>query len=251
MAWVRIEDTVTEHRKHLAAGPAACWLWVCGIAYCQRQLSDGFIPLEALPMLGVASGVKGLTARLVRVGLFDVAEGGYLVHDYHHYNDTRAEAFDRRLKLSKVRSDAGRIGGLHSAATRKANAEAKSKQSAKQVAEANRSPDPTHPIPEELSAAASPRSALTEAPNANGNYRVIEKLAADLSRAGYWELQEGVRFEITCESELVHAVKDLCAQKRIDYGRHPDVAQDVVHRACASVWCRRTMPAARRPVGVV
>ena len=74
MAWVRIEDAVTEHRKHLKAGPAACWLWVCGIAYCQRQLSDGFIPDEAIPMIGVPKGVKPLVDRLVAVGLFEKVE---------------------------------------------------------------------------------------------------------------------------------------------------------------------------------
>lgn len=147
MAWLRIEDAVTEHRKHLQAGPAACWLWVCGIAYCQRQLSDGFIPKEALPVIGISQGVTRLAARLVSVGLFDAVEGGFLVHDYHDYNDTREEAHQRRADLGAVRAKAGRLGGLRSAQTRQAKHEATPQQQGQQLAEANRSPIPSLPIP--------------------------------------------------------------------------------------------------------
>lgn len=242
MAWVRIEDAVTEHRKHLRAGPAACWLWVCGIAYCQRQLSDGFIPSEALGMLGVAKGALKLAGQLVTVGLFDAVDGGYLVHDYHDYNDTREEAHQRRANLSAARAKAGRIGGLHSGSKRQANA----KQTQTPVAEAKRSPFPSLPIPEErTSAAAAPRHALAEAPNQNGNYKVIEALACTLRKAGFWEVGEGIRFDIQSEAELVCAVKDVCAQQRIVYSSHPDVEVDTVHRACASAWGKPEKRAAR------
>lgn len=147
MAWVRIEDAVTEHRKHLRAGPSACWLWICGIAYCQRQLSDGFIPEEAIPMLGVLKGAKPLADRLVEVGLFDRAEGGYVVHDYHDYNDTREEAQQRRGDLSGKRAMAGRLGGLRSAEVRRVAAEANKQANTQQESEAKRSPFPSLPIP--------------------------------------------------------------------------------------------------------
>lgn len=154
MAWVRIEDGVTEHRKHLKAGPAAAWLWVCGIAYCQRQLSDGFIPIEAVPLLGVPQGFSRLVERLVEVGLFDRVDGGYAVHDYHDFNDTRQEALARKADLSAKRSAAGRLGGLKGGRGRQ-NHEANSQQdgqanataNAKQVAEAKIGPIPSHPIP--------------------------------------------------------------------------------------------------------
>lgn len=147
MAWVRIEDAVTEHRKHLKAGPAACWLWVCGIAYCQRQLSDGFIPTEALPMIGVVRGFSRLVETLIEVGLFDRVDGGYRVHDYHDYNETREEAQHRKADLSAKRARAGRLGGLKSGAIRHEHSEANIEATAKQFAEANRSPIPSHPIP--------------------------------------------------------------------------------------------------------
>jgi hypothetical protein len=36
------------------------------------------------------------------------------------------------------------------------------------------------------------------------------------------------------DGDFIDAVKWACADRGIDYGRHPDVDADVVHRACAS-----------------
>lgn len=94
MAWVRIDDNAPHHRKMLQAGPVACWLWVCGLAYCQRVRTDGFIPAEALPSLGVSSWKKPV-ASLLASGLWHKDEGGYRVHDYLSWNATKEERADR------------------------------------------------------------------------------------------------------------------------------------------------------------
>lgn len=119
MAWVRIDDQAPRHKKMLRAGPAACWLWVCGIAHCQSQLTDGFIPTEAVPLLGVTKGVKPLLDKLVEVGLFEVTDGGYRVHDYHDYNASRDQAIERRDEIHDAKSRAGRLGGLRSGEARR------------------------------------------------------------------------------------------------------------------------------------
>lgn len=98
MAWVRIDDQTPRHDKMLKAGPAACWLWVCGIAHAQSQLTDGFISLASLPMIGVAGNVQKLADQLVSVGLFDKVEGGYQVHDYLHHNPSRADVLAKRAE---------------------------------------------------------------------------------------------------------------------------------------------------------
>lgn len=100
----------------LKAGPAACWLWVCGIAHSQSQTTDGFISFEVLPMIGVkgATRCRKLAEMLVSAGLFDRVSGGYAVHDYHAFNATREEALVRRVDLHNKRAIAGRLGGLRS-----------------------------------------------------------------------------------------------------------------------------------------
>lgn len=114
MGWVRIDDQVPRNAKILRAGPAASWLWVCGIAHCQAQLTDGFIAEEVLPLIGVVGRARAirLAAQLVTVGLFERVDGGYRIHDYHDHNWTKEEAIEHGAHLSNVRAAAGRKGGL-------------------------------------------------------------------------------------------------------------------------------------------
>jgi hypothetical protein len=100
MAWVRLDDQAPRNEKILRAGPAASWLWVCGIAHAQSQLTDGFISEVALPLIGVKGHAlaKRLAEDLVAAGLFDRADSGYLVHDYLDYNPSRAVVFAKRAE---------------------------------------------------------------------------------------------------------------------------------------------------------
>jgi DNA-binding Lrp family transcriptional regulator len=83
--------------------------------------------------------------------------------------------------------------------------------------------DPKYvPVPDRT--AASPRNPACE-PNGD-NYRVIAKLAREQLRR---------RPDLAAdESELIAATKQACADHSVDYGRHPSVDCDVVHRACSS-----------------
>ncbi len=103
MAWVKLDDQAPRNSKMLKAGPAACWLWVCGIAHAQSQLTDGFIAIEALPMIGVTgvNRVEKLAEQLVTVGLFERADGGYRVHDYLDHNPSRASVLAKRAEDAK------------------------------------------------------------------------------------------------------------------------------------------------------
>jgi hypothetical protein len=51
MTWFKLEDGFPEHRKIAQAGGDAGWLFVCGLAYCARNLTDGLIPAGAVPRL--------------------------------------------------------------------------------------------------------------------------------------------------------------------------------------------------------
>lgn len=131
MSWVAIDDNAPEHRKQLAAGPAACWLWVCGIAYCNRQKArDGFIPEAKVAVLYPIPNAKREAERLVSAGLWKRVEGGYLVHDYHEYQPT-AEQIEA---MREAKRRAGSAGGKRSGEVRRAKADAKqTKQTTKHV----------------------------------------------------------------------------------------------------------------------
>lgn len=124
MAWIKVESSVARNRKFLAAGPAASWLWLCGLAYCQEGLTDGFIPYEALTLLG-PKGANNLKSKLVAAGLWDEVDGGWHVHNYLNHNKSAVDV--ERIRVE--RRLAGAVGGTASGeARRQQSAEANSKQ---------------------------------------------------------------------------------------------------------------------------
>mgnify|MGYP000877844067 CR=1 FL=1 len=147
MSWVRLDDTVPHHQKCLKAGASACWLWVCAVAYCQRHLTDGFVPVEAVPFLGVADDPTGLMERLCSVGLMVEAEGGYIVHDYHDHNATADEARERKQRVTSERSKSGRIGGIRSGIARRGIEATKQNGSNAEANARSKAEAPSHPIP--------------------------------------------------------------------------------------------------------
>lgn len=185
-----------------------------------------------------------LVSRFWKVEKDEEGGGEFLV------NPTQQEIYATTMSLAGVRSRAGKAGNAKRWGGRNDIANGIAKPVANGIANdiakpvAKQSPPYPYPDPvvQEQELEAAPHAArLAQEPNPNGNYRVIERLAGEVVRAGFWEFG-GARFDITTEADLVHAVRDLCAEKHIDYGAHPDVAVDVVHRACASAWATKYPP---------
>jgi hypothetical protein len=90
LSWARLDDRANENRKQLAAGPEACWLWSCALMYANRQPQrDGFLPTAVIGMLYPFKAPQKLAAKLVEVGLWEEAPGGYQIHDYLFWNKTK------------------------------------------------------------------------------------------------------------------------------------------------------------------
>lgn len=140
MTWVKLDENFSNHPKILAAGPLAGWLHVCGLCYCNKYLTDGFLPYAVIPTLANFRGLsietggiknmatfhddadaEALADTLVRTGVWDEVDGGYNVHDYLEYNPSKAQVEEERRK----KQAAGQAGGQASATAR---AQAKSKQ---------------------------------------------------------------------------------------------------------------------------
>jgi len=111
MPWVKLDDKFPDHPKVVAAGPMAGWLYICGLAYANRMLTDGFIPTAQVRRLVDIRGTQALADRLVEVGLWHQMEGGYQIHDYLEYQPSKDAAED----ISRARAEAGRKGGKQKA----------------------------------------------------------------------------------------------------------------------------------------
>lgn len=110
MPYVQLDDQIANHPKILKAGPEAAWLWAVAIAYCQNQLTDGYVTREALDSLPGFKHRKPrqLAERLVEAkkpggqhGLFERRGEDYAVHDYLAHNPSRGVVLERRRKAAE------------------------------------------------------------------------------------------------------------------------------------------------------
>ena len=119
MTWSRFDDAAPKHPKARMAGNEAWALWAAAVMYCNRYLTDGFVPTAALATECLPFPISPAKARKlaealcevkVRVdghGLFERAEGGYLVHDFLDWNPSKAEVESKR-KADRERKRGGR-----------------------------------------------------------------------------------------------------------------------------------------------
>lgn len=82
LPWVRLDAGIASHDKILAlleddvGGRATAFVYVCGLAYCGLNGTDGAIPFGALPFV---HGTKADAAALVDVGLWRPEPSGWSV----------------------------------------------------------------------------------------------------------------------------------------------------------------------------
>jgi hypothetical protein len=111
MPWVKLDDHFDEHPKLAQAGPLGLALWVAGLAYCNRNLTDGFIPhrvahaMLSWEGIGIYSGTTGedvtgemVAGMLVTAGLWEREGSDYRVHDYLEFQPSRTQVTEARAK---------------------------------------------------------------------------------------------------------------------------------------------------------
>ncbi len=117
MPWVRLDDQFPDHPKIVAAGPAAAWLYVCGLAYCARLLTDGFIPTGQVRKLADVPNAMKLAETLVKTGLWQASDEGFIVHDFLEYNPSsdkvrsEREAAKERMRNGRSQNVRANING--------------------------------------------------------------------------------------------------------------------------------------------
>jgi hypothetical protein len=118
MPWVRIDEEFPDHPKVLGAGPLGIAMQVAALCYCNRHLTDGFVPRSAARRLidldGLGVSAEDVISTLLGVGMWSWVDGGYQIHDYEHYQPTREQVLAERER-NRV---AGQKGGLARAAKR-------------------------------------------------------------------------------------------------------------------------------------
>lgn len=179
MAWVRIDDEFYHHPKVVKAGPLGIAMQVSALCYCNKYLTDGFIPISAIPNLLNLDGIgmrmwsnetfgggedaewKLIVDDLVSAGMWEECIGGYKIHDYLDYQPSRSqviaerEAIMKRQERWRKRKDNAVSNGVNNTVTDESNAVI------------NAAPNPKPLIPDAIAsgtAAAQTRSASRKEP---------------------------------------------------------------------------------------
>lgn len=105
-----MDDNFPDHPKVAELTDEAFRLYVEGLCYSSRLLTDGAIPRRL--------GREPQASELVEAGLWDVAEKGFQVHDFLAYNPSAADvkarreaAQERTKKWRDASRNASRDGG--------------------------------------------------------------------------------------------------------------------------------------------
>ena len=102
MGWVKVDDGFSEHPKAIDLSLAAKGLWVEGLCYCSRRLTDGLVPAGVVRR----AGGEEQAAELVAAGLWEACEGGWRMHDYLDHQRSKSQV----ESTAKARAEAGAKG---------------------------------------------------------------------------------------------------------------------------------------------
>jgi hypothetical protein len=110
MVWAKLDDDILDNPKIAEAGVLGFALFVAGITWCCRNLTDGFIPRGRVSCLLEMPDAKGVAQKLIELGLWDEAEGGYQVHDFLVYNPSREKVLAERFLAAERKAKSRLVG---------------------------------------------------------------------------------------------------------------------------------------------
>jgi hypothetical protein len=100
VAVVEIHTGIISSPKHAPLSADAFRLWLNGLCWSKEHLTDGFIPAVAMPILHrkAIKFVSELLETLVigKGPLWHEVPGGYQIHDYEQWQETKARVQERR-----------------------------------------------------------------------------------------------------------------------------------------------------------
>lgn len=99
MTYVTLDDNWDEHPKFVALSEGAQLLFVKGLTYANRYLTDGHIPKQ-IAHKKVHKG-SGKAKELCAAGIFQVVKDGYLIRDFLDWNDSKETVLERRRKSAE------------------------------------------------------------------------------------------------------------------------------------------------------
>ena len=97
MGWVRIDDNFADHPKVIALSDAAFRLFITGLCYSNRQLTDGVVPYQIV-MAWVGDNPEKPSDELEDQNLWERVDKGFKIRSYDEYQPTRESVEHKRAQ---------------------------------------------------------------------------------------------------------------------------------------------------------
>ena len=258
--WSRLEIGYLGHPKFLALNANAICLWHEAKDFCDQQMTDGFLPRDAMKRFRFSS-LKTIELLLRSCGpkhdgtpytpLLEPCQGGYRMHDYLEHNPSRddraaaavkADDWRRKERERKAEWRASREISHGTNLGRPKIVERETEVETVQELRTAAAPlvsfpqaveKPDEPIQESHPPPVKP--AVAKEPNGD-NYRPILAVCYDVLRSG------GVRDQIALE----HAVKAECQRLGIVLHLRDHGKATALERACSSAWAANALNLVKR-----
>lgn len=99
--WTPLDVDYFQHPKVVTAGRDAALLYLAGLCYCQRHLTDGYIPVAAVRVLAAEAWTKpSMAERLVDANLWQRTDAGFVVTGWVERNKPAEVVKAHRDKLA-------------------------------------------------------------------------------------------------------------------------------------------------------
>nr|DAH25695.1 MAG TPA: replisome organizer [Caudoviricetes sp.] len=106
--WAKIDDKLWMHPKWVSLPDSAKALWVSALSYCACYETDGHVPSKTLSILCPNKRHDRVANLLIKCGLWEPIDGGYVFHDWERYQPTKArkdaERKDKRDRMRALRA---------------------------------------------------------------------------------------------------------------------------------------------------
>ena len=119
MGWVRIDDNFADHPKVIALSDSAFRLFITGLCYANRQLTDGLIPYQIV-MTWVGDDLMKPSDELEKQELWKRVSKGFQIRSYTEYQPTREKVNEKRdaakerlRKFREKQGNANETGNKH------------------------------------------------------------------------------------------------------------------------------------------
>lgn len=107
MSYAQVDTTAARSLKLARVSADARWLYIQGLCYVQDHKTDGFVPAEIVPIIGLPVPRQEWVAELVTGRLWHNVRDGYQIHDYLKWNrsaaDREQKQADNRRRVERFR----------------------------------------------------------------------------------------------------------------------------------------------------